>query len=195
MRALPGTILVVPLFEQSGRVPSGTPFHATDAKIEGYEYKGLVLPSTGDNPQSQQGTVIASGIDEFNPGMLAAYMPYHGERIPYKGRDLLCVPDRELAAWLEPEAIGYYRICPRKGWLLIQPEWPEEKVGNLFLPEFSGLHDPVNIGRVLKQGDYTVTEVGTRVVYPPDKGFEIGLLDVGENLYLLNEQWLLAYLQ
>lgn len=182
------------MYEASGRIPSGTAYHETNAKIEGYQLGSLVLPATGDNSQSQQGIVVASAIDEFEAGMLAAYMPYHGEVIQLKGKEYLCIPDRELVAWLDADKSGFDRICPRKGTLLIQPEWQPEKIGSIILPEYSGLQDPVKIGTVLKQGAFTVTEVGTRVVFPPDKGFEIGLLDVGENLYLLNEQHLQAYL-
>ena len=192
MRALAGTILVEPVYDHGGRVPPGTPYHASGIDIPGHIVYGLVIAATGENPESQQGVVVASAIDEFSPGMVALYMPYHGERIRLKGKEYLCIPDRELVGWLDGD-----RVQPRKGWLLIQPEWPSDKTESslLYLPGHSGLHDPVLLGRVLRQGAFTTLIVGTRVVMQPDVGFEIGMASVGENLYLLSEQHILATIE
>lgn len=180
LKAMRGTILVEPMFDH------GADIHDLNS---GHQLYGLVLPDTASNPESQQGVVIDSRIDEFVIGMHAIYMPYHGLTIKLKGRELLCVPDRELVGWL----VGR-QIMPRKGCLLIRPEFPTGKTpsGLLYLPEYSGLQTPVKIGEVIRQGAFTTIEVGSRVIMPPDKGFEVGIT---ENLYVLNEQYILAILE
>lgn len=183
-----GTVVVEPMYDLGGRVPPGTPYHATDVKIEGHEVYGMVLAATGENPQSQQGIVVASGIDEFAIGMHALYMPYHGFPLKHQGKEYLSIPDRELAAWLIDRD-----VMPRKGHLLIRPEFPDAKTlsGLLYIPEFSGIHDPVDRGIVVRSGAFTTIEPGTRVVIPADRGFEIGTT---ENLYVINEQYIPATL-
>lgn len=181
-----GTVVVEPMYDLGGRVPPGTPYHATDVKIEGHEIYGMLIAGSGENPQSQQGIVIASGIDEFAAGMHALYMPYHGLPIKYKGKEYLAIPDRELAAWLVDRD-----IMPRKGHLLIRPQFPDGKSGTglLFLPQYAGINDPVETGHVVRAGAFTTIEPGTRVVIPRDRGFEIGTT---ENLYVINEQYIPA---
>lgn len=184
-----GTIIVEPLYDLGGRIPPGTPYHATNVKIEGHEVYGMTIAATGENPQSQQGVVVASGIDEFTIGMHALFMPFHGFPIKHDGKEYLAIPNRELAAWLVDRD-----VMPRKGHLLIRPEFPDNKSqsGLLFLPQFSGIADPVYTGHVVRAGAFTTIAPGTRVVIPRDRGFEIGTT---ENLYVINEQYIPATIQ
>lgn len=188
LKAMRGTVVVEPMYDLGGAVPAGTPYHANNVKIEGHEVYGMVIAATGENPQSQQGIVVSSGIDEFVPGMCALYMPFHGFPLKHRGKEYLSIPDRELAAWLVDRD-----VMPRKGHLLIRPEFPSEKTrsGLLYLPQFVGAADPVETGHVVRGGAFTSIESGTRVVIPKDRGFEIGTT---ENLYVINEQYIPATL-
>lgn len=144
----------------------------------------LYIPDSYQNPEPQQGRVIACGPDvDWSEGDLLAYHPFTAIPVPGE-KTLHYIRNRDVVCSIE-DGIP----MPKYGEAMIRPDWDSKykaNVGGLIhipIEVSNAAHDPVKFGTILliyyskEQREQTGLRRDDYVVIPPQKGSEIGTKD------------------
>jgi len=162
----------------------------------------LWIPDSAKNPMSQQGKVLAVGPEQkdVEPGDMILYHPFVAEPIKtflLDSKELLAISPCHIAGFLAPDG----ELFPLPDWVMLAPEFKPDgvvKQGVLWVPRQVFEVEPPEIGMVVRVGErVTTVKPAQRVVFPLDKGNEIGL-DTGKSravYYTIKADDLLAILE
>lgn len=149
--------------------------------------KGIVIPDSAKNPQSQQGYVVASGPQsEFTYPDRVVYRPFLADTVPLGDFEYLNVPNVHIVCKIQNDV-----LVPRKGHILVEPDWDtswERKRGTLYLvdPGIEGPNVPPREGVVTGTGSgCREVMIGDRVLIPQKGGTVVAFKD--HNVYLIPE--------
>lgn len=159
----------------------------------------LEIPDSAQNPQSQQGFVVASGpLATFVYPDLVLFRSWSDHPpVPIRigGIEFLSVANHNVVA----RAVGN-ELEPRVRHVAVRPDFTEFDAptpsGLLYLPPHSARDDvrAPFFGTIIALGaGCREVQLHQRVVIPPRGGYEIGF--ISENLYLIPETELLAVME
>lgn len=145
----------------------------------------LYIPDSYQNPEPQQGKVIACGPSvDWSPGNLLVYHPFTAIPVPGE-KTQHYIRDRDVVCSIE-DGIP----MPKKGEVMIRPDWDSKYKANvgglIYIPvEVSDAqYEPVKFGTIelihydglIIYTDYRLSR-GDYIIIPPQKGSEIGTKD------------------
>jgi co-chaperonin GroES (HSP10) len=183
IQALGDDILVDPLYDPD-RASSGLSPGAP----------ALYLPDSGRNPISQQGIVLDTGPRQWylERGDHVLFHPFLGWPFRENGYEYLRIEARTVVGWCDRGG----GLHPMPDSVVVLPHFkpagrPVQK-GLLWVPSQVFYIDVPCTGRVVRVGELvTELKVGEYVLFPHDKGNEIGLQQV---YYTIREADILATL-
>lgn len=142
---------------------------------------GLFMPDSAKNPMSQQGIVLAVGPEQqdVEEGDHVLYHPFIGTPIKTSDPELLLLEPRHLVGFLAPDGV----LWPLPDYVVLRPDFrPAGRPimeGHLWIPKQVFSVDIPCTGVVVRRGARVSTVTpGQRVLFPTDKGNEIGLRQV-----------------
>jgi co-chaperonin GroES (HSP10) len=164
-----------------------------DPLYDPVKFGSLYLPDAFENKYPHQGDVVACGPDfPFKPGTRVALRSFVVEPIDAGGR-LLAIRGEDCIARIEGK-----ELYPKPTQVLVLPDWHEKFdqpsrtiiISDVELDDGKGL----TRGTVARAGEkVTTVKAGDYVLFPPNKGVEIGYIDT--NWYVFEEDELLATME
>lgn len=158
VKALRGQLLVDPLY---------------DPDVIG-QYSSLIIPEEGQNPQSQQGIVVASGSDtHWSYPQLVLYMPYSAKPFTHEDHEYLMLKDHQIIGHVEDQ-----KLIPRPGNCVVEPLWSSKVRQSPIIPIHEGLFSDERSPQLAKviHGAGSVMN-GDVVIIPEREGYELGFHD------------------
>lgn len=152
----------------------------------------IIIPNAYRNNYPHQGDIVSCGLNSpFKPGMRVVLRSFVVE--PLKAGDrLLAIRDIDCVARIEGK-----ELHPKPMQVLVLPDWSEKYsqpsktiiISDVELDDGSA----ITRGTVTRIGEkVTSVKAGDYVLFPPDKGTEVGYIDT--NFYIFDEDELLATL-
>lgn len=157
------------------------------------KFGSLYLPNAFENKYPHQGDIIAAGPEfPFQEGTRVALRPFVTEPVKIGSTSYLCIKGVDIVGRIEGR-----ELYPKPTQILVLPDWSEKYsqpsetiVLSVTEQELSG---GLTRGTVARVGEkVTLVKPGDEVLFPPNRGTEIGFIDT--NWYVFEEDELLATL-